>query len=83
MGYGSLRSCLPAFGGDQFLLPQQAKQLSFWFVLICIANNSASISVSLIIPVLRKDLTCFGELTCYSLVFVVPAVLTIVTIGIC
>ncbi|XP_016839733.1 peptide transporter family 1-like isoform X1 [Nasonia vitripennis] len=79
MGCGSLRSCVPAFGGDQFILPQQARQLSLWFVLMCIAHNTASLSVSFIAPVLRKDLTCFGELTCYSLVFIVPTVLMIVT----
>ena len=82
IGFGTLRPCIGPFGGDQFVLPDQTKQLSLLFVCLCMAHNVGSLSSSFIMPVLRKDVTCFGELTCYSLAFVLPAILIAATTGI-
>jgi len=81
IGTGGIKPCVSAFGGDQFKLPQQALQLSSFFSIFYFSINAGSLLSTAITPALRKDIPCFGQLTCYSLAFAVPAALMIVALG--
>ncbi|XP_076244051.1 peptide transporter family 1 [Calliopsis andreniformis] len=74
-GTGGIKPCVAAFGGDQFVLPQQERYLSAFFSLFYFSINFGSLISSFLTPVLRSDVTCFGQNSCYSLAFLVPAVL--------
>ncbi|XP_011495343.1 PREDICTED: peptide transporter family 1-like isoform X3 [Ceratosolen solmsi marchali] len=82
LGTGGIKPCVTAFGGDQFKLPEQEVYLSTFFSLFYFAINSGSLLSTFITPILRKDVTCFGENTCYSLAFFIPAVLMIISVAI-
>lgn len=75
IGTGGIKPCVVAFGGDQFVLPQQAKYLSTYFSIFYFSINSGSLISSFLTPLLRSNVTCFDETSCYSLAFLVPAVL--------
>ncbi|XP_055389660.1 peptide transporter family 1-like [Condylostylus longicornis] len=79
-GTGGIKPCVSAFGGDQFKIPEQAKQLASFFSLFYFAINAGSLISTSITPILREDVHCFGENDCYSLAFGVPALLMIVSI---
>ncbi|XP_012267222.2 peptide transporter family 1 isoform X1 [Athalia rosae] len=80
VGTGGIKPCVAAFGGDQFVLPQQERALVLFFSLFYFSINSGSLISTFVSPILRQDVSCFGENTCYSLAFFVPAVLMIVSI---
>lgn len=80
LGTGGIKPCVTAFGGDQFKLPQQEAYLSTFFSLFYFAINSGSLLSTFITPILRKDVTCFGQNTCYPLAFFIPAILMIVSV---
>lgn len=81
VGTGGIKPCVSAFGGDQFKLPQQARQLETFFSLFYFAINAGSLISTSLTPVLREDVHCFGNNDCYSLAFGVPGALMIVSIG--
>lgn len=81
VGCGGIKPCVSAFGGDQFKLPEQAIQLASFFSLFYFSINFGAVISTTITPILRSDVHCFGESSCYSLAFGVPAVLMIVSIG--
>lgn len=80
LGTGGIKPCVSAFGGDQFKIPEQAKQLVTFFSLFYFAINAGSLISTSITPILREDVHCFGDLDCYSLAFGVPGALMIVSI---
>lgn len=80
IGTGGIKPCVSAFGGDQFKLPQQEKQLQQFFSLFYFAINSGSLISTFLTPVLREDVKCLDQDTCYPLAFGVPAVLMIVSV---
>ena len=53
LGAGSLRPCIIAFGGDQFILPKQDKQLKSFYTYYYIAANIGMLTTGFILPVLR------------------------------
>lgn len=71
---------MSAFGGDQFKLPEQMKQLAMFFSLFYFAINAGSLISTSITPILREDVHCFGQADCFSLAFGVPAVLMVVSV---
>ncbi|GLH14543.1 Peptide transporter family 1 [Gryllus bimaculatus] len=79
-GTGGIKPCVSAFGGDQFILPQQEKQMAQFFSFFYFAINSGSLISTFLTPVLREDVQCFDQSSCYPLAFGVPAVLMIVSI---
>lgn len=81
LGTGGIKPCVSAFGGDQFKLPEQAKELGKFFSIFYLAINVGSLISTTLTPILREDVHCFGENECYSLAFGVPGVLMIVSIG--
>jgi len=79
LGTGGIKPCVSAFGGDQFILPQQERQLALFFSLFYFSINTGSLISTLLTPVIR-DTECFGD-ECFSLAFLIPAILMIVSIG--
>ncbi|XP_068085121.1 peptide transporter family 1 isoform X2 [Anabrus simplex] len=80
IGTGGIKPCVSAFGGDQFVLPQQEKQLAQFFSLFYFAINSGSLVSTFLTPVLREDVKCLDQSSCYPLAFGVPAVLMVISI---
>lgn len=79
-GTGGIKPCTSAFGGDQFKLPEQAEQLVTFFSLFYCAINAGSLISTILTPILRQNVHCFGDQDCYSLAFGVPAILMIISI---
>lgn len=82
IGSGGIKPCVAAFGGDQFKLPQQAMQLATFFSMFYFSINAGSLISTTVTPILREDVHCFDDDSCYSLAFGVPGVLMITSIGI-
>lgn len=80
-GTGGIKPCVSAFGGDQFVIPQQELQLAKFFSMFYFAINAGSLISTALTPILRQDVHCFDEQNCFSLAFAVPGVLMIVSIG--
>jgi len=79
LGTGGIKPCVSAFGGDQFILPQQERQLAMFFSLFYFAINTGSLISTVLTPVIR-DTKCF-ENDCYFVAFLVPAILMILSIS--
>lgn len=78
LGTGGIKPCVSAFGGDQFDVGQEDKLQSF-FSIFYFAINFGSLIATLLTPVLRADVNCFGY-DCYPLAFGVPAILMILSL---
>ena len=78
IGTGGIKPCVSAFGGDQFL-DDQKKHLNSFFSVFYMSINIGSVIASLITPIFRSSITCFGG-DCYPLSFGVPTVLMFVAI---
>lgn len=81
IGTGGIKPCVSAFGGDQFKLPEQAKYLATFFSLFYLSINIGSLISTTLTPILREDVHCFGEESCFSLAFGVPGILMFLSIG--
>ena len=66
---------MSAFGGDQFKLPEQERQLQTFFSVFYFSINAGSLISTALTPILRQDVQCFGDDTCFSLAFGIPAIL--------
>ena len=53
IGAGGLRPCVTAFGGDQFQLPEQEKELKSFFTYYYVALNTGALIAVLISPIFR------------------------------
>lgn len=62
---------MSAFGGNQFS-PRQKKYLDTFFSIFYLSINIGSTISTLITPIFRNDVKCFGN-DCYALAFGVPA----------
>ncbi|XP_018571394.1 peptide transporter family 1 isoform X2 [Anoplophora glabripennis] len=79
-GTGGIKPCVSAFGGDQFVLPQQELQLSRFFSLFYFAINAGSLISTFLTPILRNNVHCFDQESCFPLAFAVPGALMIISI---
>lgn len=80
-GTGGIKPCVSAFGGDQFKLPQQERQLQQFFSVFYFSINAGSLVSMYVTPYLRYNVHCFDAESCYSLAFGVPAVLMVIALG--
>lgn len=80
LGTGGIKPCVSSFGGDQFVVPQQAFQLAAFFSVFYFSINAGSLISTFLTPVLRET-KCLGDDSCYPLAFGVPGVLMITSIG--
>ncbi|KAF8786288.1 Solute carrier family 15 member 2 like protein [Argiope bruennichi] len=78
IGTGGIKPCVPVFGGNQFE-QGQVQQRQFFFSVYFAVSNVATITSTLLTPVLRGDFECFEEDTCYSLAFGFSAVIFLVS----
>ena len=78
LGTGGIKPCVSAFGGDQFDPASQGKALALFFSLFYASINVGSLVSMISTPMLRDDVSCFGQDDCYSLAFGVPALLMLV-----
>lgn len=81
IGTGGIKPCVTAFGGDQFKLPQQEKQLTMYFSILYFNLCIGSLIAKTVSPILRSDVHCFGEKDCYSLAFGAPGLVVLCSIG--
>ncbi|KAH8287397.1 hypothetical protein KR054_006685, partial [Drosophila jambulina] len=80
LGSGGIKPCVSAFGGDQFKVPEQVKQITSFFSLFYFSINAGSLISTTVTPILREDVSCFNDINCYPLAFGVPAVLMIISV---
>lgn len=79
-GTGGIKPCVAAFGGDQFSQGQE-KQIQGFFSVFYFAINSGSLLSTLVTPILRADVQCFGS-DCYVVAFGIPAILMLLSLTI-
>ena len=53
IGAGGLKACVTAFGGDQFQLPEQEKELKSFFTYYYVAINIGALIAFTISPIFR------------------------------
>ena len=80
LGTGGIKPCVSVFGGDQFKVPEQSKQITIYFSIFYAAINSGSLLSTIITPILRKEVQCFGQDSCFPLAFGVPCVLMVIAV---
>lgn len=81
IGTGGIKPCVAAFGGDQFILPDEEQGLQEFFSRFYFAINLGGLLGMILTPILRKAVTCYGEDTCYALGFGFPALLMLLALG--
>ncbi|XP_039274283.2 solute carrier family 15 member 1-like [Styela clava] len=79
IGTGGIKPCVSSFGGDQFDPEQEQYRRSF-FSLFYFAINAGSLVSTIVSPIIRDDVHCFGRDDCYALAFGIPAALMVVAI---
>ncbi|CAG08274.1 unnamed protein product, partial [Tetraodon nigroviridis] len=77
-GTGGIKPCVSAFGGDQFDEDNLRERQKF-FSIFYMSINAGSLLSTVITPILRSDVQCFGG-DCYALAFGVPAALMVVAL---
>ncbi|CAL1581482.1 unnamed protein product [Knipowitschia caucasica] len=77
-GTGGIKPCVAAFGGDQFDEEHVSERQKF-FSVFYMSINAGSLLSTIITPILRSDVQCFGA-DCYALAFGVPAALMVVAL---
>lgn len=77
-GTGGIKPCVAAFGGDQFE-EEHVKERQKFFSVFYMSINAGSLLSTIITPMLRSDVQCFGG-DCYALAFGVPAALMVVAL---
>ncbi|CAI6367983.1 unnamed protein product [Macrosiphum euphorbiae] len=80
VGTGGIKPCVFTFGGDQFRLPEQEKQLLHYTTKFTFAINVGALFSTFLTPELRQSVHCLGRDTCFPLAFGVPAVLMLTAI---
>lgn len=79
LGTGGIKPCVAAFGGDQF--DPSNPLLAVFFSIFYFSINAGSVLGTLITPLLRENVECFGQEECYPLAFLVPSFLMLVALG--
>lgn len=74
---------MAAFGGDQFVRPQQDKTLGHFFSVLHYAITAAALLSAFLTPMLRESMQCFDDVDCYSVAFGVPATFMLVAASKC
>uniref|UniRef100_A0A1B6MAZ4 Oligopeptide transporter 1 n=2 Tax=Graphocephala atropunctata TaxID=36148 RepID=A0A1B6MAZ4_9HEMI len=79
VGTGGIKPCVSSFGGDQFVLPQQERQLASFFSVFYFSINAGSLISTYLTPEIRV-MSCFGADSCYPVAFGVPAFLMVTSL---
>ncbi|XP_061723513.1 uncharacterized protein LOC133529728 [Cydia pomonella] len=79
-GTGCVKPCVAAFGGEQFRLPEEERQLQRFFSTFYCTVNLGGFMGMVLTPALRRGVMCFGDDTCYALGFGFPTMLVLLSI---
>lgn len=79
LGTGCMKPCILAFGGDQFRVPEQLHLMSAYFSMVFFVLKVSSFVGTALTPMLRTDVKCFGQETCFLLAFGVSGVILAVS----
>lgn len=79
IGVGCIKSNSNTFAANQYKLPEQSSQLSFYFSVQYFCMKGGSIIGRFFNPILRQDVKCFGMNDCFPLAFGVPAIAMILS----
>ncbi|CAF4745820.1 unnamed protein product [Pieris macdunnoughi] len=79
-GTGGIKPCVAAFGGDQFRLPEENQRLQRFFSTFYCTVNLGGFMGTIVTPMLRRSIMCFGDDTCYALGFGFPSLLVLISI---
>ncbi|XP_063374079.1 solute carrier family 15 member 2-like [Cydia amplana] len=79
-GTGCVKPCVAAFGGEQFRMPEEERQLQRFFSTFYCTVNLGGFMGSVLTPALRRGVMCFGDDTCYALGFGFPTLLVLLSI---
>ncbi|XP_016655946.1 peptide transporter family 1 isoform X2 [Acyrthosiphon pisum] len=82
VGMGGINSCIFAFGGEQFQLHHQEKQLQHYTTNYTLAVFVGSLISTFLMPEFRQSIHCFGKDTCFPLAFGVPTIMMFISIAI-
>ncbi|KAI8426554.1 hypothetical protein MSG28_005351 [Choristoneura fumiferana] len=80
IGTGGIKPCVTAFGGDQFDLPRQEKHLAIYFSVLYFNSCTGALIAKTVSPILRSEVSCFGDKDCYSLAFGAPGLVVLCSI---
>ena len=80
LGTGGIKPCVSAFGGEQFKIPEQSKYIATFFSIFYASINLGSMFITILTPILRQEVKCFGQDSCFPLAFGVPCVLMIASV---
>lgn len=69
LGFGCMKPCMASIGGDQFRVPEQLHLMSNYFSLVFLMMKLSSFLGTALTPILRNNTKCFGQDSCYLLVF--------------
>lgn len=83
IGTGAIKTSVMPFGAEQFVLPQQQKQLLGFYSMFYFFITFGGLLSTTVTPLLRKHVHCFGNDTCYALAFGLPAVFMLMAVGRC
>ena len=80
LGTGGIKPCVSAFGGEQFKLPEQSKEIATFFSIFYASINGGSLISTLLTPILHKEVKCFGQDSCFALSFGIPSALMVTAV---
>lgn len=78
IGSGGIKPCVSSFGAEQFKRPEQENHLLKYFAMFYFSINAGSFISTLLTPLLREEVHCFGDVSCYPAGFGLPAILMII-----
>lgn len=78
-----MKPCIAAFGAEQFSLPDQKDMLSNFFSVFYLTINLGGFVGMIMVPLMKKSFSCYGQDTCYTLGFGLPLLLLILSFGKC
>ncbi|GFV50146.1 hypothetical protein TNCV_87791 [Trichonephila clavipes] len=81
VGIGAIRPCISALGGDQYGIDEAKRRLRY-FSLLYFVMSVASLFATAIAPVLRFNIACFDQLTCFPLTFFVSSMVFIISFSV-
>ncbi|GFY68907.1 peptide transporter family 1 [Trichonephila inaurata madagascariensis] len=81
IGIGAIRPCITALGGDQYGIDEAKHRLRYFSVLYFVMSV-ASLFATAIAPVLRFNVACFDQLTCFPLPFFVSSMIFIISFSV-
>lgn len=79
LGSGGVKTCIAAFGGEQFQGPNQSASLNKFFSTMFFIGSLGSILATLVTPLLRQE-KCFSMDRCFLAAFGLPALFMLISV---